>query len=165
MKKLTIFLILILALGGSAYGQTAPADTSVTSAAAGSYPAGTSYNGVPLNGLEIAAGSVIFADGSGGDGALGIRLIGVSTGLTAPQIINIDALVTGGSRTAATAATVSGTCTIDMGNGLPPVTGIPFTATIAADSNNLGAVTLVLGSTQLPAATIGDGSMTVTDMQ
>jgi hypothetical protein len=52
-----------------------------------------------------------------------------------------------------------------MGNGLPPVTGIPFSATIAANSNNLGAVTIVLGSTQLPAATIGEGSMTVTDMQ
>lgn len=158
MKKFTLFLILILAVGGSAYAQTAPADTSVTSAAAGSYPAGTSYNGVPLSGLQIAAGSVIFADGSGGDGVLGIRLL--STG----QAINIDAQVTGGSRTGATVATVSGTCTIDMGNGLPPVTGIPFTATIAADSNNLGAVTLMLGSTQLPAATIGEGSVTVTDM-
>jgi hypothetical protein len=165
MKNFAIFLILILALGGSAYAQTAPVDTSVTSAAVGTYPAGTSYNGVPLSGLEIAAGSVIFADGSGGDGTLGIRLLGVSTGLTPPQIINIDAQVTAGSRTAATAATVSGTCTIDMGNGLPPVTGIPFTATIAADVNNLGAVTLVLGSTTLPAATIGEGSLTVTDMQ
>jgi hypothetical protein len=158
MKKFAIFLILILALGGSAYA----ADTSVTSAAVGTYPAGTIYNGVPLSGLEIGAGSVIFADGSGGDGALGIRLLSATT---PQQIINVDAHVTGGSRTAATAATVSGTCTIDMGNGLPPVTGIPFTATIAADSNNLGAVTLVLGGTQLPAATIGDGSMTVTDMQ
>ena len=162
MKNLAIFLILILALGGSAYAQTAPADTSITSAAGGSYPAGTSYNGVPLSGLEIAAGSVIFADGSGGDGALGIRLLSATT---PQQLINVDAHVTTGSRTGATAATVSGTCTIDMGNGLPPVTGIPFTATIAADSNSLGAVTLTLGGTQLPAATIGDGSMTVTDMQ
>jgi hypothetical protein len=158
MKKFAIFLILILALGGSAYA----ADTSVTSAATGTYPAGTTYNGVPLSGLEIGTGSVIFADGSGGDGVLGLRLLSATT---PQQIINVDVQVTGGSRTAASAATVSGTCTIDMGNGLPPVTGIPFTATIAADSNNLGAVTLTLGGTQLPAATIGDGSLTVTDMQ
>ena len=162
MKKLAMLLILILAVGGSAYAQTATVDTSVTSAAIGTYPAGTIYNGVPLSGLEIAAGSVIFANGTGGDGALGIRLLSATT---PQQIISIDAQVTAGSRAAATVATVTGSCTIDMGNGLPPVTGIPFSATIAADSNNLGAVTLVLGSTQLPAATIGEGSMTVTDMQ
>jgi hypothetical protein len=93
MKKLAIFLILILAIGGSAYAQTAPADTSVTSAAVGTYPAGTIYNGVPLSGLQIAAGSVIFADGSGGDGILGIRLLSATT---PQQIINVDAQVSGG---------------------------------------------------------------------
>src|SRR5437588_3150348 len=116
MKKISIFLTLILALGGSAYAQTTPADTSVTSAAQGSFPAGATYNGVPLSGLEIGAGSVIFGDGSGADGVLGIRLLGLSTGLTPQQVINIDAQVTGGSRTAATAAMISGTCSIDMGN-------------------------------------------------
>jgi len=165
MKKLAIFLSLILALAGSAFAQTAPADTAVTSAAQGSFPDGTSYNGVPLGGLEIGAGSVIFGDGSGGDGALAIRLLGVSVAGVPQQVINIDAQVTGGSRSAASAATVTGTCKIDMGNGLPPITGIPFTAAIAADSNNLGAVTLMLGGTQLPAATIGDGSVTVEDLQ
>jgi hypothetical protein len=161
MKQFAIFLILVLAVGGSAYAQTAPADTSITTAAAGSYPAGASYNGVPLSGLEIAAGAVIFGDGTGGDGALGIRLLGP----TPQQVINIDVVVTTGSRTAATAATVTGTCTIDMGNGLPPLTGIPFTAAISADASNLGAVTLTLGGTQLQAATIGDGSVTVEDLQ
>jgi hypothetical protein len=163
MKKLALFLILILALGGSAYAQTAPADTSITTAATGSYAAGATYNAVPLSGLEIAAGSVVYGDGSGAEGSLGIRLLGVTTPLGVQQIINIDANITGGTRTAATAATISGTCTIDMGNGLPPVTGIPFVAAITADSNNLGAVALTLGSTALPAATIGDGSMTVAD--
>src|SRR5438105_3113410 len=152
MKKITICLVLLLALGGSAYAQTAPADTAVTAAAEGTYPPGSSYNGVPLSGLELAAGSAIFGDGTGGDGAVGIRLIGLATPLTPAQIINIDARISGGSRTAANAATITGTCNIDMGNGLPPVTGIPFVAAITTNSNNLGAVTLVLGTTSLPAA-------------
>jgi hypothetical protein len=163
MKKLALFLILILALGGSAYAQTAPADTAITSAAAGTFPAGATYNLVPLTGLEIAAGSVIAGDGSGADGRIGIRLLGVSTPLTAQQVINVDATITDGQRTAANVATISGTCSIDMGDGLPPVTGIPFVVTITTDSNNLGVVTLALGSTTLPAASIGDGSMTVAD--
>jgi hypothetical protein len=165
MKKITLLLILILAIGGSAYAQTAPSDTSVTTAAEGTYPPGTSYNGVPLGGLQISAGSVIAGDGTTADGRIGIRLLGIPDPITgSQQVISIDAVISGGSRAAANVATISGTCSIDMGNGLPPVTGVPIVATVATDANNLGGVTLTLGSTQLPGATMTAGSMAVADM-
>ena len=157
MKRITFFLIAFLAIGGSAY-----AVTSATTAAEGIYPPGTSFNGVPITGLNIGSGSLVAADGTA-EGHLGIELLG-PTILGNQQIISVEATVSGGSLTAANVTTVSGTCTIDMGNGTPPLTGVPFVATITTDSQNQGTVGLVLGATVLPAATINDGSMTIADL-
>ncbi|HEY8134051.1 MAG TPA: hypothetical protein VII12_19400, partial [Thermoanaerobaculia bacterium] len=75
---------------------------------------------------------------------------------------SVEATVGGGSNAAANVATVTGTCTIDMGNGTPPLTGVPFVATFTTDNQGLGTLGLVLGATSLPAATINDGHMTIT---
>jgi len=160
MKKLTFLLIAILAFAGSAFAQN---DTSATAAARGTYPSGTSFNGVPISALQIASGAIVAADGSAAEGKLTIALIG-TTPLGGQQIINIEADVSGGQRTAANVAIVSGTATIDMGNGAPPVPGVPVVATITTDDQHLGSVGLTIGATPLPAATIGDGSMTITDL-
>src|SRR5438309_8579247 len=119
MKKLTFLLIAVLAIAGSAY-----ADTSTTAAAQGTYPSGTSFNGVPLSGLQIGTGVIIGADGSA-EGRLAISLIGVSVLGAPPQVISVDASATGGSSTAANVSTISGTCTINLGTGAPPLTGVP----------------------------------------
>jgi len=90
-------------------------------------------------------------------------LIG-KTALGIQQIINIDVDVSDGQRAAGNVAVVSGTGTLDMGDGTPPVPGVPIIATITADTQHLGTVGLAIGATNLPAATIGDGSITITDL-
>jgi hypothetical protein len=159
MKPITILFVVLLAIAGSAYAQS---DTSATTAAQGTYPDGTSFNGVPINALQIATGSVVAAAGTA-EGHLAISLKGFSL-LGAPQTISIDAEASGGSRAAANVATISGTCSIDMGDGTPPVTGVPFVATITVNADSQGSVGLVLGGTALPAATIDGGSMTIADL-
>jgi len=158
MKRIIFLLIAFLAIGGSAYAS----DTSATTAAEGTYPAGTSFNGVPISGLEVASGVLVASDGTA-EGHLGIRLLG-PTVLGVQQIIIVEASATGGSRAAANVVTISGTCSIDMGNGTPPTPGVPFVATITTNAQNQGSVGLVLGATALPAATIGDGTMTIIDL-
>jgi hypothetical protein len=56
---------------------------------------------------------------------------------------------------------ISGTCTIDMGNGTPPLPGVPFSATVASNETGQGAIGLVIGSTTLANANVTDGSMTI----
>jgi len=163
MKTTAILLTVMLAVAGSAFAQTAPPDTSVTAAAEGSYPAGTLYNGVPLQGFTIANGAIIAGDGSAADGAIGISLMAVPTPL-GQQVINIDAKVTGGS-SAGAIATVSGTCTVNMGNGTAPITGVPFVATISANADGTGTVGLVLSGVALPTAATSDGTLNVAAMQ
>ena len=160
----SLFLVSILAIGGSAFAQTAPAaDTAVTAAAEGSYPAGTVYNGVPISGINFSSGALVAGDNTGADGRVSIDLLGPSTPV-GQQIITVKAQIATGSRTAANVAVLNGTASVDMGDGTPAVTGIPIVATITTDANNQGTVGVVLGATQLPAASNGDGTMTVEDL-
>src|SRR5256885_10929586 len=158
MKTTAFLLIAFMAIAGSAFA----ADTSVTTAASGSYPGGTSFNGVPISALQIATGGLIAGDGSGAEGKLTIALVG-RTPLGLTQTINVEADVTGAQRTAGNIVVLSGTGTLDMGDGTPPVP-VPVIATITTDSNHLGSVGLTLGATPLPSASIGDGSMSIDDL-
>jgi hypothetical protein len=159
MKRITFLLIAFLAIGGSAYAQS---NTSATAAAEGSYPAGTTFNGVPITGLTIGSGALLAADGTA-QGHFGIELLG-PTVLGVQQIISVEATASSGSSAAANVATISGTCSIDMGNGTPPLIGVPFVVTITTNAQSLGSVGLVLGATALPTATIGDGTMAITSL-
>ena len=162
MKTFIFLLIATLALAGSAYAQS---DTSATIAADGTYPPGTSFNGVPLAGLEIETGAIVAGDGSGAEGKLTVQLLGMMNPLTGTQqIITVEADINGGSRPGTNVAVVSGTCTIDMGDGTPPLPSVPIVATITRNDQNLGSVGLTLGATQLPTGMMNDGSMTVADL-
>ena len=155
MKTTAFLLIAFMAIAGSAFA----ADTSVTTAAQGTYPAGTTFGGLPISKLQIATGSLIAGDGSGAEGKVTIALY-ATTPLGVNQTITLEADVSGAQQTAANVAVLSGTGMLDMGDGTPAVP-TPFIATITTDSNNLGTVGLTIGSTPLPNATIGDGSMAI----
>ena len=155
MKTLSILFVIMLAVAGSAYAQT---DTSATTAADGSYPAGTSFNGVLITGLDIGTGVLFGSDGVA-EGHVSIELAGPLN-----QTISVQAIITGGSRPAANVATLTGTSSVDMGDGTPALTGVPVVVTITTDTNGQGTVGLVIGATTLPTAPITEGSLSVTDI-
>jgi len=164
MKLTSVFLVLMLAVAGSAFGQTAPPpDTATTAAASGTFPAGVTFNGVPISGLQIMAGAIVPGDGSPADGRLTVVLLGPNLGL-GQQEITVQVTVTGGSRPASNVSTITGTATVDMGTGAAPLVGVPVVATITTDANNQGTVGLVIGGTTLPTSPIADGTMTVEDL-
>ena len=78
-----------------------------------------------------------------------------------PQNITLEGNVTGGVTVAANVATFSGTATIDMGDGVPALLGVPFTVTVTTDANDQGSLGLVIGTTTLPSAVVNDGTMTI----
>lgn len=160
MKTFSILFVVMLAIAGSAYAQS---DTSTTTAAQGTYPAGVSFSGIPISGLQIGTATLIAADGSAAEGHITVALLG-TTPLGVEQDIIVEAEISGGSRVAPNVVNLSGTCSIDLGNGTPATTGVPFVATITTNDLHQGTVALVLGATTLPAATIGDGSMTIDDL-
>ena len=55
---------------------------------------------------------------------------------------------------------VSGVSSVDMGDGTPPLTGVPFSLVVMTDTQGQSALTLVIDTTSLPAATVDHGGIT-----
>ena len=128
--------------------------SSVTAAAEAIFPNGTTFNGVPLSGLTVGQGISIARDGSA-TGQFHAVLVGTSL-LGSPQNVVVEGQVRAGSVAADGSATVSGTATVNMGDGTLPVPGVPFAATVSTNS-----LALILNATALPTATVSAGSITI----
>jgi hypothetical protein len=149
------FLLMAAAFGPAAFAQ----ETTVTAAAGGIFPPATSFMGVPITGLKAGFGLELLLDGTASGQFLTV-LVGVSALGSERQIV-IEGQVTAGSKSAANFATFSGTCTINLGDGSPPLLSVPFIATVTAGADGMGTLGLVLGETTLPAANVDEGSMTI----
>ena len=161
MKRSTVLFNALLAVAALAAPQaTAMAAPAVaTAGAGGSYPANTTFAGVSINGLQSGFGAELDLDGTG-VGQFCAILLGLSP-LGVEQNVRLEGEVTGGSQLAPNVAVLSGTATVDLGDGLPPAEGVPFTATITTDANGLGTIGLVTALASLPNATMNVGSMTI----
>ena len=146
-------LFVVCALwSSSALAQTPPA---ATGAGVGTFNAATTYSGVLLSGLDFGLGVEIPGDTSA-TGEFHATLQG-----TSGQAIGVDGHASSGSILGDGSATISGTCTVDKGDGSGPSTGVAFTVTAVPDNTGRGTLTLTLGSTSLASASIQDGSLTV----
>jgi hypothetical protein len=119
-----------------------------TAAAAGIFPTTPTFNGVDLAGGIYSVGVRTASDSTYGDfhaEFTGISAIGLY------QIISVDGWITAGSIAAGT-MTFSGTGTLDMGDGPPPVGGLSFSGTLSATG-----LTLTVGGSSLPALPMTDG--------
>src|SRR5687768_6093928 len=84
------------------------------------FTAATSYGGVALTSLDFGTGSEIPGDTSA-TGNFHSTLIGST------RSIKVDCRVSAGSIAANKTATFSGTCTVNMGDGSAPSSGVTFT--------------------------------------
>ena len=159
-RKLTAVIAVLAALAPMApITLRAQSGVSVTAAARAVYPPATTFNGVRLDGLRFGTGVTIattgFAEGQFQATLLGTSLLGLS------QNIQVEGKAVNGSSVAPAAATFSGTCTLDMGDGTVPLAGVPFTVAIATNADDKGTLTLSLATTNLPAAQVNVGSMKI----
>jgi hypothetical protein len=161
MKRLAscVIAVLVAAVILSPAPAGAQTETRVTAGAAGVFPNGATFNAISLNGLRVGIGVIISSTGSA-QGQFQATLLG-TTALGQPQAIGIGGKATAGSAGAAGAASFSGTCSIDMGDGSPLLQNVPFVAAVTTDAGGHGTLGLVLGATSLPAATINQGSVTI----
>ena len=158
MKLRQIFLcaplVLVCALcSASALAQ--PTSPGVTGSGTTTFTAPASYNGIALSGFDFGIGVVIPGDTSS-TGNFHATLQG-----TAGQSISVDGKASSGSTPADGSATFSGTCTVDMGNGSTPSTGVACTVTAVPDGSGRGTLTLTVGANKLAAAAIQVGNLSV----
>jgi hypothetical protein len=160
MKRITILLAALVAGAVVGHPGAAAAQTLATAGAGGTYPSGTTFVGVNIQALQVGVGSEVNQDGSG-LGQFTAILVGLSA-LGADQFVTIEGQVTGGSRPSANVAILTGTSTVNLGDGTPEIPGVAFTATLTSGANGLGTVVLsVTGFADLPNATLNAGSLTI----
>jgi len=159
MNRRTVWWpILSMAIALSLFARPAIAQSSATGAGAGVFPAGAVFNGVSLSAVRFGMGVSIDTNGIA-TGDFETTLLGTQAGQ--PRTITVVGKPTGGSVPTAGSASFSGLCRIDMGDGTPALTSVPFSATAVAGAGSGQTLTLSLGSTNLPAATGTDGRITV----
>jgi hypothetical protein len=137
----------------------AQSQTSVTGAGAGVFPQGALFNGVSLSALSFGMGAVILTNDGTAAGTFESTLTGTS--MMGRRNIVVVGNLTSGSGLAGGPATYSGLCSIDLGDGTPLLTGLPFMVTAARLPNTQWGLTLLLGLTLLPAVPVNTGSVTI----
>ena len=162
--KMRAMLLNVLLLGAALAlpPMVGAAEQSLATAGAGGvYPAGTTFANIDVRGIQLGFGAEVNPDASG-LGNFTAVLLGVSA-LGLEQRIVIEGYVTGGTRPGANVAVLTGTSTIDLGDGTPATPDIPFTATLTSNPTTaLGSVALVLdGLANLPAANLNAGSLII----
>jgi hypothetical protein len=159
MKRLAMFpaVMLVAAILWPTPGH-AQTQMGATGAGAGVFPPEVSFTEVSLNSLRFGMGITI-ADGAA-EGQFQATLVGISA-VGSQQSIEVEGEAGTGSLTASNTVTVAGTCTVDMGDGTLPLPGVPFTLVVAANADGSGSLTLRLGTTNLPAATVNEGHLTI----
>jgi hypothetical protein len=132
----------------------AQSQTTVTGAGSGVFPSGASFNGVSLSAVTFGMGVVDLANGTS-TGAFESTLTGTSVTGIARNIVVV------GTPTRGSGNNYAGLCSIDPGDGTQFLSGVPFTVTVATLSNGERGLTITLGTTQLPAAAVNTGSVTI----
>lgn len=159
MSRLALLPIAIIAAAVLAPAPAAAqTEISVTIAGAGVFPEGAGYLGLPLRSLSLGVG--LGVAGSWAAGQFQVTLTG-TTVLGDERNIVVNGRATAGAPSAPGTATFSGSAIVDPGDGTPPVPGVPFAALVVPGANGTGSLTLNLGGTNLPAAAINEGYVTV----
>lgn len=158
IARLALFIVIAVALTAPAaiaprhQAQAVLSDTTATAGGNGIYPDAADFGAVTLSGGKFGAGVVVHTDGSA-EGVVeallsGISLVGIDTK------IYVNGVATSG--TVSATVTVNGTCTLDMGDGSPPSTNVPFTAVFSATG-----LQLTVGATVLPTLNKTDGFIVI----
>lgn len=159
MSRARVFWASLLAVGIALSAHGAQDASSVTAAGGGVLASGAPYRSVTLASLKFGMGFLIAANGTA-SGDLESTLQGTSQA-GQPQTITVVGKATAGSANVGGPANLSGTCSVDMGDGTATLSGVPFALTISKGAGGKWTLLMVLSGTNLPLATVNTGSITV----
>ncbi len=153
MKRITymtIILVLIAVLSGPVPTRATGESGTFTGAGRATFSQVASLGAVAVSSLDFGTGMFIEPDGSG-SGVFSAVINGQSV-LGQAQQIRIDGEVLRGALMPDGRAYFSGTATVNLGDGTPPLSRVPFSVTTTANS-----MRLAIDSTTLPAAQLAGG--------
>ena len=160
MSRARIFSTAILSAAIALSGERVEAQSASSITAAGGVvlPSSASYANMSLKDLKFGIGVLIAANGTATGDVLG-TLRGTYAGRV--WTITLEGNATTGSARVGGPGNLSGTCSLDMGTGMPAHAGVPFALAFTRRPDGKWSVLMTLGNTQLPAAIVSAGSITV----
>ncbi len=131
----------------------ASAEGTVTGVGSGAFPGRANFAGIDLRSFEIATGVITDSDGS----ATGVfyAVLSGRTLLGTARVITLEGNATQGLATPGS-GNFSGLARLDLGDGVPAISGVPFNVDVRD-----GSMVLTIQSTVLPSATFNQGGMDV----
>ncbi|HET8948774.1 MAG TPA: hypothetical protein VFQ07_17480, partial [Candidatus Polarisedimenticolia bacterium] len=136
----------------------AQSSTRVVSAGSGAFSGAPVYLGVKLETVTFGIGGDIHAAGGTADGDVSFSMKGVAVNGGAPREITLEMKIASGSVSASGVA-VSGQGTVDPGDGSPVQTNIPFSLSVAPNSDQKGTLAMTVGGTGLNTAVVMSGGV------
>jgi hypothetical protein len=159
MSKRTTWLAILVTAAALCLGSQqalALTETTVDMAGGGLFPPNTIYQGYPLTSLRYGVGVSVFSDGTA-TGDLDITCVG-SDGNGGQRTYTLEGKATSGSVPKSSQVIFSGTCSVDMGDGSPPFTGVTYSVKVDSSKQTLQ---LTIGGTTLNIATGNKGRITI----
>jgi hypothetical protein len=147
-----------LRIGPAAPG---PADfengTTIAQAGSALFQGAPVYRGVRLSGTRFGMGGAVDPGGAA-FGNFGFTLSGNAVNGGQPRVMGYQGAIAAGSVSASGIVTVTGSGTLDPGDGSPPIGGVPFSLDVspAADGGNLS---FVLEAAHLGVAVVDQGAI------
>jgi hypothetical protein len=152
-------------LCGALAPQPAAAQQATTIAQSGSalFPGAPVYRGVRLSGMTFGTGGAVIV-GGGTFGNFSFKFAGVNVVGGSPREMSYIGTIAAGSVSASGVVSVSGSGTLDAGDGSPVVTGIPFLMDVTPGADGGGSLALTVEAANLGAAVV-DGVILTTACQ
>ena len=157
MKRIICLILTIIGIAAAVSitpaSRASSNEGTVTGIGTGAFPGGASLAGVELSSFEIAAGVITEADGTA-SGVFHAVLTG-SALIGGARNITLEGNVTQGMATPGS-GNFSGLASLDLGDGVPAVSGVPFYVETQG-----GALILTIQSTALPSAGFTEGGLDI----
>ena len=158
MKKVIclIFMIVFSVSIVTAPAATTAASTdgsSITGIGSGSFPPGANIAGINLTTFDVATG--VFTEGDGSAEGVFYADLSGRTALGSVRLITLEGDVTRGTA-AAGSSSFSGLGSLSLGDGIPPVPGVPFTV-----ETNGSSMVLTIQSSSLPSTAFSEGALDI----
>jgi hypothetical protein len=150
LTGLIVAIVFCLTVAAPALRADAISKNAISGAGMGQFAAGDTFGGLALTRGTFGLGVLTYADGTA-IGDLAVQIYG-STALGVARRIVVTGWITAGTVNADGTATISGTCSLDLGDGTPATLGLPLIANVGP-----AGIVLTVNGTRLPTLPISDG--------
>jgi hypothetical protein len=152
---------MLAAVGAMPRPAMAQSPTVLTQAGGAVFAGGPVYRGVRLTRGKFGMGGAIAGDGSA-FGVLSFQLAGVTVSGGLARTLDYQGTVQAGSVSPAGVVSVSGSGTLDPGDGSPVVTSVPFVLEVTPNVEGQGTLVFTLEAVHLGAALVDAGGVSST---